>query len=126
VHDGPVLGDVDVIPAEHGLDPVGEPATAGNSHQGVDGLGGDQMLGEVDDQVAGRECETLSPVGLLREGLSQVGRACGYETFEGVPPRGWWRWESCLPQGRVVSADDGAVIGYPPCNTLITARIRRR
>jgi hypothetical protein len=85
VHDGPVLGDVDVLPVEHGLDPVREPATAGNRNQSVDGLGGDQMLGEVDDQVAGSERETLGPVGLLRECLSQVERACRHETFEGVP-----------------------------------------
>ena len=53
VQHGPVLGDVDVLAGEHRVAALGQPDLLAEIDQRGQDLRGDQVLGQVDVQVAG-------------------------------------------------------------------------
>ena len=69
----PVLGDVDVLAGEHRVPALGQPDLVGQVHQRVEDLGVDQVLGEVDVQVARGEAEGLGPLRVGGEPAAEIG-----------------------------------------------------
>ena len=72
VQDGSVFRHVDVLPAEHRLDPLRDTCTTGDADQRRKYLIGDQVLGEVDHQIAGAEGQALCPARVYYERPSQI------------------------------------------------------
>jgi len=61
----PLLGDVDLLPAEHGVDPPAQPALLGQLHQQTNGFVGDEVLGVVQIETGAFRCQALTapPIG---------------------------------------------------------------
>jgi len=76
VEDGTVLGGVDVLPREHGVDPLPQAGPVGQGHQEPEGLGRDPLLGRVEGQAVVIDGQ--------RRGASRVG---GEQV-----PQAWPRW----------------------------------
>ena len=72
VEHGPVLGDVDVLAAEHGVDAVAQTALLGERDEEPHGLVGDAVLRVVEADAGGLDHEPLAPVGVVGEQLAQV------------------------------------------------------
>ena len=69
---GAVLGDVDVVAAEHGIDPLAQPAGLGQGHEEAHRLVGDAVLGVVEVQPGPVGDEPLAPVRVVGEEVPQV------------------------------------------------------
>ena len=72
VEHGAVLGDVDVVAAEHGIDPPAQPAGLGQGQEEADRLVGDAVLRVVEVQPGPFGDEALAPVRVLGEEVPQV------------------------------------------------------
>jgi hypothetical protein len=68
----PVLGGVDVLSVEHGLDTVTKPNGIGKGHESLDHLSIDQVLRQVDDQFTRFKRESFCAPGIVLEGGTQV------------------------------------------------------
>jgi hypothetical protein len=72
VEDRPSLGGVDALTPEHGLDPRPQAGLLGQRNEQIDGLGGDPVLGVVDEQVARFGGQSLAPGRVSPEEVSQM------------------------------------------------------
>ena len=74
MQDRPVLGDVDVLAAEHRVAARADTDLVGQREQRREHVVVEQRLGQVDVQVAGVEGQPLDPTRVLVEPAAQVGR----------------------------------------------------
>ena len=88
VQDSPVLGDVDLVAAEHGVDVVLQAARLGQRQQQVDGLAGDAVLGVVEVQPGSLHDHQPAAFGIVGEQVTQVGVADFIEMHLEVAPGG--------------------------------------
>ena len=72
VEDGSVLGGVDALADKHRLDAVRKSDPLGERHQQFDGVCGHEMLGQIDNEVAGSEGQAVRPSRILLEETTQV------------------------------------------------------
>ena len=72
VKHGPLLGHVDLLAAEHGLDASGEAALVGQPQQQPERLVGDAMLRVVEVEAGGLGGQALARAGVVGEDLPQV------------------------------------------------------
>ena len=72
VEHGAVLGDVDVLAAEHRVPPLGHPALVGELGQQLQRLVGDPVLRVVEEEPGALGDQPRAAVGVLREQLTQV------------------------------------------------------
>ncbi len=72
VQHGAVLGGVDAVPPQHGVDPPGHPGSLGQGQERGQDVVGHPVLGRVDDQIPHRPGEPLGPVGIVGEQRAQV------------------------------------------------------
>ncbi len=72
VEDRAVLGRVDALAREHPVAPALEVGRAGEVEQQRQRLGGDAVLGEVDQQVVEPQRKALEALGVLGEQLAQM------------------------------------------------------
>ena len=94
MQDSPLLGDVDLLAPEHGVDPFPEAGFSRQPQEERQGLVGDPMLRvvEVDAHCLGRH--PLTALGVVREQLPEVQPAYLADVcLEGLPgrTRGEWR-----------------------------------
>src|SRR5215207_9459231 len=85
---GAVLGDVDVRAREHLVPPLLEPDLARQLDEGAEDRVVDEVLGQVDMQVARVEGEPVNPARVLVEHAAQIGCACGREVGQACPRGG--------------------------------------
>ena len=85
---GPILRDVDLLAAEHGVDVVPQPALLGQGHQKLDGLVGDAILGVIQEQAGGLQGHLLAALGIVGEEPAEVQLA----DFAMVGLQGLPRW----------------------------------
>ena len=86
VQHGAVLGDVDVLAAEHRLGALAEPGALGQRHEQPDRLAGQPVLRVVQVQVAGAAGQLLAAARVLGEQVPQV---------DGRPPARWCSASAC-------------------------------
>ena len=67
-----VLGDVDLVAAEHRLDAVAQPGLLGELEQQTQGFIGDTVLGVVEIDAGGLASQPLPTLGVLGEELPQM------------------------------------------------------
>ena len=68
----PVLGHVDLVAPEHGIDALGQTRPMGQRDQQRQGFRGDAILGEVDAEIFGFDRESVGPLWIGREEIAQV------------------------------------------------------
>src|SRR5581483_7804198 len=83
-----VLGRVDRLAPPHRLDALGEAGPEGQRREQVEGLGGDAVLGVVEEQVAGLDRHRLAPLGVVGEELPQRHAGQGRMVLGQPPPLG--------------------------------------
>src|SRR5262249_27970718 len=72
VEDGALLGDVDRLPAEHGVDPLAQAALLGQPHEEPERLVSDAVLGVVEVDADGLDRQALTAPGVVGEELPEV------------------------------------------------------
>ena len=86
-----VLGGTDVLAGEHGGVVLGDAGLLGEGDQRGEDLVGDEVLRQVDVQVAERKAEALDPAGAPGEPRPQIGGE-GVAVGRGAQPRRPWTW----------------------------------
>ena len=98
VEDGPVLGDVDVLAAEHRVAPLGDAASAGELDEQPERLVGDAVLRIVQEETGALGDQPLAAIRILGEEVAQVPLPdLGVVLLESLPGR-------LLPEGRLAVA----------------------
>ncbi len=88
VQDRAILGDVDVLAAEHGLDALDEASLPGEVPQQPQGLVGDAVLGVVEEQSGCLQGQPAASLRVIGEQLSQVTPAdVALMLLQGLPGR---------------------------------------
>ena len=72
VQDGPVLRDVDLLAAEHGVDPRSQAGFLRQLQEELEGLVGDAILRVIEEDAHGLGRHPLAALGIIREELPQV------------------------------------------------------
>ena len=88
VEHGAILGDVDVLAAEHRVAPRRDPRSAASREQQLDRLGGDPVLGEVGMDAGRLEREPLDPTGISGEQVAEMPLADVVEVMRERAPGG--------------------------------------
>jgi hypothetical protein len=102
VQDGPPLGDVDLLAAEHGVDPVAQARLLGQPAQQRERLVGDAVLRVVEEEAGGLGREALAPRRVLGEEPAEMQVADVLVVrLERLPGRAASQW--CRAHGRVTS-----------------------
>src|SRR5262249_5408613 len=92
MEDGPLLGDVDLLAPEHGVDAVPEAGVLGQLYQEPQRLVGDAVLRVVEVQAHRLDRHPLTPLRILGEKLAQMGAGHGRGMgLERLPGRGLLR-----------------------------------
>ena len=72
VQDGAVLGDVDLLAPEHGVDAVAEAGPLRERDEEAEGLVGDAVLGVVEVDAVDLDGQALAAVGIVGEQVAEV------------------------------------------------------
>src|SRR5262245_1843289 len=72
VHEGPPLRNVELVPAEHGVDACTQSRALGELHEQLHGLVGDAVLGVVEVDPRGLQDQTLTAPWIRGEQLAQM------------------------------------------------------
>jgi hypothetical protein len=72
MQDRPLLGDVDLVSAKHGVDPRLQPGLPSQFDQQLDGIAGNAILRVVEQQAQGLNRELLAALRVSREQVAQV------------------------------------------------------
>ncbi len=108
VQHGPFLGDVDLLPPEHGVDPGPKPGLLRQLQQQLDGLVGEAVLGVVEIEPHGFGGEALPPARVVFEELAEVQISYLVKMpGEGLPGRAFGEGEGFL-RGHVALLSGGA------------------
>ena len=93
VQDGPLFGDVDLLPAKHGIDTGPQAGFLGQLQEELERLVGDAVLGVIEVDADGLGGQALSAFGVVREELSEVQFPDHWVMgFEGLPRRALSEW----------------------------------
>ena len=120
VQDGPVLRDVDLLAAEHGVDPRAQAGFLGQLQEQLERFVGDAILRVVEVEARGLGRQALAALGIVREEVAEMQVAdllmmgsAGPST-PGVRSGARYRPSSCLSPGISVSSHRR----NPPRNAL--------
>ena len=72
MQDGPVLGDVDLLAPEHGVDPRAQAGFLGQLQEELEGFVGDAILRVVEEEAHRLGRHPLAALGVICEELPQV------------------------------------------------------
>ncbi len=72
MEDGAVLGDIDLVAAEHRVDLGAEADLVGELEEQFEGVGGDSVLGVVEKQPGALGGEAFAPLGIIGEEGAEV------------------------------------------------------
>ena len=72
MQDRAVLGDVDPVAPEHGVDPLAQAAFPGQLQEEPQRVVGDAVLRVVEEEAGGLDCQTLAAFGILREQRAEM------------------------------------------------------
>jgi hypothetical protein len=84
VQNGTVLGDVDLVATEHGVNFPAQTGSIGEIDEASDCLAGDEVFRIIQEKPGGFELELLSAFGISSEKLAEVRKGLGLDR-EGFP-----------------------------------------
>ena len=85
VQDGPLLGDVDLLAAKHGVDPLAQAGFLGQLKQQLERFVGDAILRVIEVNARGLGCHALAALGIIREQLAEMRpRGPSYSELRGL------------------------------------------
>ena len=88
MQNGALLGDVDLVAREHGVDVLAQTGLLRKLKEQADGLAGDSVLRVIEVETQGLQREAFAALGILREELPKVQIAdLGAMLLQRVPGR---------------------------------------
>jgi hypothetical protein len=72
VKDGSILCDIDLVPAEHGFDPVSKAAVLRQLDEELERLVRDPILRVIQEQSGGLRCHALAAMGVFSKELTEM------------------------------------------------------